>query len=206
MPVKTQILVIEDDSVCRHFAEQILRLEGFQVRTAADGMQGFSAMREDPPDLVVCDILMPGLDGYGVLEAARMEPRTSQVPFIFVTTLTDRDSQRRGMAGGADDFLTKPFVPKELVDAIRARLKRTSELDAAAAGRKQARRRIETSLTDRETEVLRLLGRGLSTKEIATELEISPRTVDIHRANLMRKLDLRSATSAARFATEAGLS
>lgn len=205
MSPKSRILIIEDESACRRNAQRILDREGFLVRTAADGVEGLAALLADPPDLVVCDILMPGLDGYGVLHAARVEPRTAQVPFIFVTGLADRISQRRGMTEGADDFLTKPYNPTELLEAVQARLKRTAELDSAGPGRKQALQRIEKTLTERETEVLRLLGRGLSTKEIATDLGISPRTVDIHRANLMRKLDLRSATAAARFATEAGL-
>ncbi len=205
MPTPPRILIIEDEPVSRRTTSRLLEVEGFEVRAEGTGEEGLSALRQDPPDAVVCDILMPGLDGFGVLEAAQADPRLCRVPFLFLTSLVDHDVRRRCMACGADDYLTKPLRPGELVEALRARLKKAAAQDPGWRRRESIRARIQETLSDREEEVLRLLGKGLLTKEIAAELEISPRTVDIHRSNILRKLGLGNAAAAAHLAAEAGL-
>lgn len=115
-----RILIIDDDPTVLLGTELLLGTLGFETEVAADGEAGLARLRAQPPDLVVCDIVMPGLDGFGVLAAAQQEPRLARVPFIFLTSQADRQTHRRGMTAGADDFLTKPFHPSELVDAIQA--------------------------------------------------------------------------------------
>ncbi len=126
----TRILVIEDEAVLRRNVLEMLEFEGFETAEAADGLQGLQAARELLPDLIVCDIMMPELDGYGVLEELRRDSTTAIIPFIFLTAKADRESMRVGMNLGADDYLTKPFTQAELLTAIHSRLNRHNTIES----------------------------------------------------------------------------
>ena len=112
------VLVIDDDERWRDFIAEYLAQSGHRVRMATDGAAGL-ALAAERPDVILCDVVMPGLDGYAVLEALHRQPGLREIPFIFLTGRVDRADQRRGMVLGADDYLTKPFKPGELMDAIR---------------------------------------------------------------------------------------
>jgi CRP-like cAMP-binding protein/DNA-binding NarL/FixJ family response regulator len=122
------ILLIEDDAAIRENTAELLELAGFAVLTAADGQLGVEQALATRPDLVVCDIMMPVLDGYGVLQIFNQNARLAGVPFIFLTAKTERTDLRRGMELGADDYLTKPFDRAELLSAITGRLHRFQHL------------------------------------------------------------------------------
>ena len=132
------ILLIEDDVVIRENTAELLEMAGFAVLTAANGQLGVAQALVTKPDLVVCDIMMPVLDGYGVLQIFNQNAHLAGVPFIFLTAKTERLDLRRGMALGADDYLTKPFDKAELLSAIMGRLNRFQHLkpeyDATAQG------------------------------------------------------------------------
>ena len=119
-----KILVIDDDELVCEMIASSLQLEGFETIRALDGTEGVEAARTHLPDLIVCDIVMPNLDGYGTLKALRKEPATAMIPFIFLTGQSTKSDVRQGMVSGADDFLTKPIMIGELVAAIRARLQK----------------------------------------------------------------------------------
>lgn len=119
-----KILVIEDEEDVRENIEDILELSEYQVIAAANGKIGLKSAQTRNPDLIVCDIMMPELDGYGVVKALRETPETENIPVIFLTAKVEHFDQRMGMELGADDYLTKPFLPQELLSAIEARLKR----------------------------------------------------------------------------------
>lgn len=125
----TKVLVIEDEAHLRENIVSILSFEGFDTLAAADGAIGIDLARKQVPDLILCDIMMPHLDGYGVLVALRSEPATSMIPIIFLTAKAGRDDFRYGMALGADDYVTKPFTPDELLDTIHTRLERQRLLE-----------------------------------------------------------------------------
>ncbi len=120
----TRVLVIEDEEYLCDNVAAILQFEGFELITATDGMQGIALARRHLPDLIICDIMMPGMDGYQVLQTLRGDPLTSTIPFIFLTAKTGREQLRQGMVLGADDYLTKPFQPEELIASVKARLER----------------------------------------------------------------------------------
>ncbi len=122
------ILLIEDDAFIRENTAELLALAGYAVATAENGKIGVERALAARPDLVVCDIMMPVLDGYGVLHLFGQYPRLAGVPFIFLTAKTERADQRHGMALGADDYLTKPFSEAELLSAIGGRLQRFRHL------------------------------------------------------------------------------
>ena len=132
------ILLIEDDEIIRENTAELLELAGFAVLTAENGQLGVAQALATKPDLVVCDIMMPVLDGYGVLQIFNQNAQLAGVPFIFLTAKTERSDLRRGMELGADDYLTKPFDRAELLSAITGRLNRFEHLkpdyDATAQG------------------------------------------------------------------------
>lgn len=119
-----KILVIEDEDNIRENLHEMLTAEDFEVIAAENGCIGVQLVQEDVPDLIICDIMMPDLDGYGVLKQLRQNPSTQTVPFIFLTAKAAKVDQRQGMELGADDFLTKPFTRNELLGAIAAQLEK----------------------------------------------------------------------------------
>jgi CheY-like chemotaxis protein len=119
-----KILVIEDDRIMRENMAEILELSGYEVAVAENGKAGIKSVKTTTPDLIVCDIKMPVLDGYGVLHVLSKDPETADIPFIFVTAKTERSDRRKGMEMGADDYLTKPFEDTELLKAVEIRLKK----------------------------------------------------------------------------------
>ncbi len=122
------ILLIEDDAYIRENTAELLTLTGYAVHTAENGKIGVESALAIRPDLVICDIMMPVLDGYGVLHIFNQNPQLAGVPFIFLTAKTERTDQRRGMELGADDYLVKPFSENELLSAISGRLARFRHL------------------------------------------------------------------------------
>lgn len=128
------ILLIEDDAAARESTAELLKLAGYAVETAENGKIGVEMARATPPDLVLCDIGLPVLDGYGVLYSFRQSPPLAKVPFIFVTARAGRADVRRGMELGADDYLTKPFESSELLSAIAGRFTRFQHLPAYEEG------------------------------------------------------------------------
>lgn len=118
------ILVIEDDTSIRENLQELLLANHYRVVAFADGKQGIEAAKMNPPDLILCDIMMPIMDGYEVLEALKGDENTANIPFIFVSAKVERKELRKGMELGADDYITKPFSAKELLGAIKTRLER----------------------------------------------------------------------------------
>ncbi len=122
------ILLIEDNDAIRENTAEILELTGYTVHTAENGKIGVEKAISEKPDLVICDIMMPVLDGYGVLHIFNKNPLLAGIPFIFLTAKTERNDFRKGMELGADDYLTKPFDESELLSAIEGRLNRFTHL------------------------------------------------------------------------------
>ncbi len=118
----TKILIIEDEKILRDEVAEWLTLEGYEAISGADGIEGVDAALRETPDLIICDITMPRLDGYGVLIELRSHPMTLKTPFIFLTARAAHEDIRKGMSLGADDYILKPFTRLDLLDTIYARL------------------------------------------------------------------------------------
>ncbi|ADV50307.1 transcriptional regulator, Crp/Fnr family [Cellulophaga algicola DSM 14237] len=133
------ILLIEDDRALRENTEELLDLAGYAVTTAPNGKIGILAAKELVPDIILCDIMMPEVDGYGVLKALNEDKITKQIPFIFLSAKTEHKEIRKGMDLGADDYLTKPFEEEDLISAIESRLAKHEilKLNATAAHNKE---------------------------------------------------------------------
>ena len=119
------ILVVDDAPFILESTKTLLKFEGYEVITARDGEEGLEMVNSQKPDLILCDISMPKLDGYGVLKAIRNNPLTARTPFIFLTAFTERQNIRTGMQLGADDFLVKPYSRDELITSINAQIQKS---------------------------------------------------------------------------------
>src|SRR5262245_8831417 len=153
-----RVLAIDDDPSIRNLVAHMLGRAGYSVETAAEGGEGLEKIRARRPDLVVCDVQMPGMDGFQVLDRLRRDESTAEVAFVLLTALTDRDSVRRGMRLGADDFLCKPVHPHELVEAAAVALDKRRRLSTLVSGHALAaphelRRRYEAKLEGGEPHV-----------------------------------------------------
>jgi CheY-like chemotaxis protein len=127
--MKRKILIIEDNEDIREGTAEVLDLAGYETYTAANGKIGIDLALKHIPDVILCDVMMPELDGYGVLYLLQKNSKTTNIPFIFMTAKADRADMRKGMEMGADDYLTKPFDDLELFNAIESRLKKKQKLD-----------------------------------------------------------------------------
>lgn len=158
-----KILLIEDNVDVRENTAEILALVGYKVDTAENGKVGVMKAKSDIPDLIICDIMMPELDGFGVRKILNNDPDLLNVPFIFLTAKTEKSDFRKGMGLGADDYITKPFDDVQLLEAVEIRLKKKIEHSASAQTNtahhfynpSKADHSIHELLTNRETRIFK---------------------------------------------------
>jgi DNA-binding NarL/FixJ family response regulator len=194
-----KVLVIEDQPEMRRNLLTVLRLEKFQVVAAQNGRVGVELAKKEKPDIVLCDVMMPELDGYGVLQRLRDDAATASIPFIFLTAKGEKSDVRSGMNLGADDYLTKPVAKADLLAAITSRLARAAQQtrpefkpDFSSAVPLEA----ALTLTPRVAEVLLWVAQGKTNPEIATILGISESTVKKHMLEVMQALAVETRTAA----------
>ncbi|MEL6247976.1 MAG: response regulator [Cyanobacteria bacterium J06648_16] len=142
-----KILVIEDEAQVRENIKEILELNGYTVFAADSGTKALPLAKEHFPDLILCDVMMPGLSGYEVLDLIRQNQDTAAIPFIFLTAKADQRDLRQGMNQGADDYLTKPFEAQTLLDAVQSRLERQRNLQKVAALQAEKNQTLTYELT-----------------------------------------------------------
>jgi DNA-binding NarL/FixJ family response regulator len=186
------ILVIEDEPEMRRNITTLLRFKGYKPVAAENGRVGVDAARRERPDLILCDVMMPELDGYGVLRALQSDPDLSFIPFIFLTAKGEKEDLRSGMNLGADDYLTKPVGNDDLVNAIETRLQRAAKQERARREFKpdfsSTEPLVRLGLTPRAAEALLWLAQGKTNSDIATILGITESTVKKHVQEIFEKL------------------
>ena len=193
---RKRILCIEDDRETAALIAEELADREFEVSTACDGQEGFVAILKDKPDLVLCDIGVPIMSGFEVLERlTELAPRLGRVPFVFLTALADRNSELRGRRLGADDYVTKP-IDFDILAIINARL--------AGVARTKLSPKLP-KLNEREIEALTWVARGKTSTQIAGKLGLVKRTVDFHIDNAKTRLAAATRTEAVIKAVAAGL-
>ena len=200
-----RILVIEDEPEMRRNLMAILRLERFQPLAAEDGQVGVELAKREKPDLVLCDVMMPKLDGYGVIAALRASSETVAIPFIFLTAKGEKPEIRAGMNLGADDYLTKPVAKADLLAAVRSRLERAAQQTVPEFKPNfESAKPLEAAfrLTPRVAETLLWLTQGKTNSEIATILGISESTVKKHVLESFETLGVETRTAASLCALE----
>ena len=194
-----KILVIEDESEMRRNLTTILRLEKFHPLPAENGRVGLELAKKERPDLILCDVMMPELDGYGVIAALRTDAETVTIPFIFLTAKGEKPDIRAGMNLGADDYLTKPVAKADLLAAIHSRLQRAVQQAVPefkpnfhSAGPQEE----VLGLTPRVAETLLWLAQGKTNGEIAIILGNTESTVKKHVLEIFDKLGVETRTAA----------
>jgi two-component system response regulator FixJ len=195
------IHLVDDDEAIRHSASFMLRHAGFRVKTYTDGVAFLEAAGTAERGCILLDVQMPGMDGLEVQEA--LNARGVAMPVIVLTGHGDVAVAVRAMKAGAVDFVEKPYAKQTLVDALTRAFERLETRRKEDVQAEEARGLIER-LTARERDVLTGLVDGQTNKAIAEALDISPRTVEIHRANLMEKMDAPSLSTVLRIAFAAG--
>jgi DNA-binding NarL/FixJ family response regulator len=209
-----RILLIEDHAPMRRNLATMLEMEGFDVLVAENGRAGVDVALAELPDLVLCDVMMPELDGHGVLKELRANKSTATTPFIFLTAKGEKPDVRAGMNLGADDYLTKPAVKSDLLAAIRARFEleaaRERELDAKVAEARRFAPNFDSpvplqqrlGLTEREAEVLLWVAQGKSNGEIGIICGAAEKTIKRHLTNIYMKLGVEGRNAASLRALE----
>lgn len=205
----TKILIIEDEPQMRRGLVTVLQMEGFETSSAENGRLGIEAARTAHPDLILCDVMMPELDGYGVLAELRADPAFATTPFLFLTAKGEKTDLRFGMNSGADDYLTKPVDVRDLLTAIETRLARRADQRHALEAALQTSPTFESAqplqalgLTPRESEVLLWVAQGKGNTDISTILGASESTIKKHLQRIFEKLGVENRGSAALAAVE----
>jgi DNA-binding NarL/FixJ family response regulator len=199
----TELLLIEDDPTMLELLATALEFEGFAVHRAPDGHRGIALARQHGPHLILCDVMMPGIDGYTVLATLRADPRLASIPFIFLTARGEKKDLRLGMVSGADDYLAKPVAIGELLSAVRGRLARHAELRRKQPDFSDAAPLRALGLSQKESEVLLWVAQGKSNAEVALILGITEATVKKHLEHIFEKLGVEKRGAASLIALEA---
>lgn len=200
-----KILIIEDEPQTRLNLATVLSMEGFAPITAENGRIGVESARRESPALILCDVMMPELDGYGVLNALRDDPATASIPFLFLTAKGEKTDLRLGMNSGADDYLTKPIDIADLLAAVHARLDRQEIMEASlrrGPNFESPKPLEKLGLTPREAEVLLWVAQGKGNADIATILNTSDSTVKKHLEHIYQKLGVETRGAAGLCAVE----
>ena len=196
------IVIVDDDEAIRHSASFMLRHAGFRVKTYPDGISFLNEVADIDQACILLDVRMPEMDGLTVLQKLRDDGYG--MPVIVLTGHGDVSTAVSAMKAGATDFLEKPYEKASLLDAMNAAFDKMDRGEQEVSLRQAAEARLN-ALTARERDVLERLVEGRTNKAIATDLDISARTVEIHRANLMTKLEADSLSAVLKIAFSAGL-
>jgi len=208
------ILVVDDDLEILDSLADILQLEGFSVLKASSGMQGLDTLREQIPDLIIADVMMPEMNGYHLYQRVRQTPRYLQIPFIFLTAKGEAEDIRFGKELGADDYLLKPIRAENLMAVILGKLRRYDQMREGRSNptnineevhpNAKSKSGLPIDLSSREIDVIRLMVQGLSNNEIAEALFIEQSTVKTHVSNILSKIGVRNRVEAVTFALQVG--
>jgi len=184
-----KILVIEDEPEMRRNITTILRLEKYHPVSASNGREGLERARSEKPDLILCDVMMPELDGHEVLASLRRDSEMVRIPFIFLTARGEKGDMRHGMNLGADDYLSKPVDKKDLLATIKARFERADQHSRGFNPNFTSAEPLRAlGLSARVAEVLLWIAQGKTNGEIGTILGISESTVKKHVLEIFEKL------------------
>ncbi|MEM9151920.1 MAG: response regulator transcription factor [Cyanobacteria bacterium P01_F01_bin.3] len=205
-----KILIVDDDSTLRAALTRYLQDRGFIVRNATSGLEGYNSFIRDVPDLIVSDVVMPEMNGFELCTKVRATESGQLIPFIFLSGRCDLEDRIQGHTIGADDYLVKPFHPRELIAKIEAQLARASRIFAEIERALQQpsseapQEKVPLPLTPAEEKVFWEVIQGYTNKKIGDRLFISPRTVQTHLSNILSKLSVENRSQLIRYAFENG--
>ncbi|MCU0526621.1 MAG: response regulator transcription factor [Elainella sp. Prado103] len=201
-----RLLLIDDDPNLILLVKDYLEFRGYQVITAENGQEALEVLEQEMPDMIICDVMMPQMDGYSLVEHVRKNPRTSWIPVLFLSAKGQSQDRVKGLNTGADVYMVKPFEPEELVAQVESSLKQASRLiqrqDKTSEAAPKIQVPFDVELTPTELRVVQFVARGMANREIAEELNVSQRTIESHVSNMLGKTGLHNRTELARWAIE----
>ena len=201
-----RLLLIDDDPNLILLVKDYLEFRGYEVITAENGREALEVLETDVPDMIVCDVMMPEMDGYDFVSNVRENERTSWIPVLFLSAKGQAQDRVKGLNVGADVYMVKPFEPEELVAQVEASLKQAFRQKQQSIEGVDNESKIQVPfdvhLTQTEMKVVQFVARGLANKNIADELNVSQRTVESHVSNILCQTGLLNRTELARWAIE----
>jgi DNA-binding NarL/FixJ family response regulator len=203
---RKRLLLIDDDPNLILLVKDYLEFRGYEVTTADNGREAVDILDAELPDMIICDIMMPEMDGYALIEQVRKDRRTSWIPVLFLSAKGQSQDRIKGLNLGADVYMVKPFEPEELVAQVESSLKQTNRLlqHSDSDGEESTSITVPATveLTPTEVKVVQLVARGLANREIAQHMNVSQRTIESHVSNMLGKTGLNNRTELARWALE----
>ena len=201
-----RLLLIDDDPNLILLVKDYLEFRGYEVITAENGREALEVLEQEIPDMIICDVMMPEMDGYAFVNQVRQDERTSWIPILFLSAKGQSQDKIKGLNIGADVYMVKPFEPEELVAQVEASLKQAFRQRQQTGGGNDSESKIQVPfdvhLTQTELKVVQFVARGLANRDIAEELNVSQRTVESHVSNMLGKTGLHNRTELARWAIE----
>ncbi|MBL1209588.1 response regulator transcription factor [Geminocystis sp. GBBB08] len=203
---KQKLLLIDDDPNLILLVKDYLEFNGYQVLTANQGREALKIVEQENFDLVICDVMMPEMDGYTFVQEIRKNPLLEWLPIIFLSAKGHSKDRIKGLTQGADVYMVKPFEPDELVAQVQSTLNQSLRMMGSThrKGENIARIQVPKSveLTPTEKKVVDLVARGKSNREICQELGVSQRTIESHVSNMLNKTGLHNRTELSRWAIQ----
>jgi DNA-binding NarL/FixJ family response regulator len=201
-----RLLLIDDDPNLILLVKDYLEFRGYEVVTAENGREALEVLEQEIPDMIICDVMMPEMDGYALVKHVRENPLTSWVPVLFLSAKGQSQDRVKGLNTGADVYMVKPFEPEELVAQVESSLKQAARIaDRPGKGHDSGSKiqvPFDVELTPTELRVVQFVARGMANREIADELNVSQRTIESHVSNMLGKTGLHNRTELARWAIE----
>lgn len=201
-----RLLLIDDDPNLILLVKDYLKFRGYEVVTADNGQEALEVLQKETPDMIICDVMMPQMDGYTFVEHVRKDPRTSWIPVLFLSAKGQSQDRVKGLNIGADVYMVKPFEPEELVAQVESSLKQASRIlqhqNKSPDNGPKIQVPFDVELTPTELRVVQYVARGMANREIAEELNVSQRTIESHVSNMLGKTGLHNRTELARWAIE----
>ncbi|MDA0268508.1 MAG: response regulator transcription factor [Cyanobacteria bacterium] len=200
------LLLIDDDPNLILLVKDYLEFRGYQVATAENGREALEVLKGEKPDMIICDVMMPEMDGHTFVKNVRSDPDTEWIPVLFLSAKGQSQDRVKGLNMGADVYMVKPFEPEELVAQVESSLKQASRLirQKSQGGMTTPTINVplDVELTPTELKVVQFVARGMANREIAEELQVSQRTIESHVSNMLGKTGLHNRTELARWAME----
>lgn len=205
-----RLLLIDDDPNLILLVKDYLEFRGYEVVTAENGRDAIDILTRQQPDMIICDVMMPEMDGYSFVESIRQDNRTNWIPVMFLSAKGQSQDRVKGLTKGADVYMIKPFEPEELVAQVESSLKQAGRLmrhNVRPSLDENTRIQVPSSveLTPTELKVVQLVAQGLANREIADKLNVSQRTIESHVSNMLNKTNLHNRTELARWAIECSM-
>ncbi|MEB3231858.1 MAG: response regulator transcription factor [Leptolyngbyaceae bacterium] len=206
-----RLLLIDDDPNLILLVKDYLEFRGYEVMTAENGREALEMLEIDTPDMIICDVMMPEMDGYSLVEHVRQDERMNWIPVLFLSAKGQSQDRVKGLSTGADVYMVKPFEPEELVAQVEAALRSASRLIGHQTAKSPAQQGpkiqvpFDVVLTPTELKVVEFVARGMANREIAQELNVSQRTIESHVSNMLGKTGLHNRTELARWSIENSL-